>query len=87
MMHSKVYYPYYYYLDVKGENSFEVTNNHEFHHFVMNELTDICHVKHGTLSFFQWLRDVLKTKDFAFYNPKDMRPAASYYWNWLKIRT
>lgn len=87
MMHTKVFYPYYYYLDAKGVNTIELTKKYNCHHFVMNELTDIYNVKHGTLSFFQWLRDVLKTKDFAFYNSKDMRPAVSYYWNWMKSIT
>lgn len=67
MLKTKVYYPFIFYLDAKGESVEGYSMSYSGQGYVMNELSDISNVKHGTLSILKWIRDVGKTKTFAYF--------------------
>jgi len=48
--------------------------------YAMTFWYDYQHVKHGEISFKEWLKDVRKTSDFALYYKGDMKPVLAYYY-------
>ncbi len=53
--------------------------------YLMNYSLDFLYVKHGNLSLWTWLRDLLRTRCFINVNWKDLKPTICYYKN--KIRS
>lgn len=75
----KVYYPYYSYLDMIGQDisgyNMEYTNDS----YAMNETTDIRHALTGGISLFTWLKFLLNSEDKAYWFKGDMKPALYKY--------
>ena len=49
--------------------------------YMMDLSIDYCHVKKGTITKFEWLKDFLKTRCQLNFNWKDPMPTLCYYWN------
>ncbi|WP_455587180.1 hypothetical protein [Bacteroides sp.] len=47
--------------------------------YMMDLSIDYCHVKDGTISFWQWLRDFLRTGCMLNFNSRDVAPTLHYY--------
>ena len=49
--------------------------------YMMDLSIDYCHVKDGTITFFSWLKDFLRTGCQLNFNWRDPMPTLCYYWN------
>ena len=49
--------------------------------YMMDLSIDYCHVKDGTITFFDWLKDFLHTGCQLNFNWRDPMPTLCYYWN------
>lgn len=49
--------------------------------YMMDLSIDYCHVKKGTITKYQWLKDFLRTGCQLNFNWKDPMPTLCYYWN------
>ena len=49
--------------------------------YMMDLSIDYCHVKDGTISFFTWLNDFLRTGCQLNFNWRDPMPTLCYYWS------
>lgn len=78
-----LYYPYYLYLDMIGEDISNVKITFDNHTTPMNETTDLRHVVYGKLSLIDWIKCVRKCKDFAVYQKNDLKPVFRFYRNLL----
>ena len=52
--------------------------------YMMNYSLDFLYVKNGTISFWIWIRDLLRTRCFINLNLKDLNPTICYYKNKFK---
>lgn len=75
----KMYYPYYSYLDMIGQDISGYNMEYTDKAYAMNETTDIRHAFTGGISFFTWLRFLHQSKDKAYWFKGDMKPALYKY--------
>lgn len=77
-LYTEVYSAYQYYCSVVGEPVTGKCVNEKFG-FSMNEATDLRHVVYGQLSFVEWLKCLSKTRSFALWYGKDLKPTFTQY--------
>ena len=76
--HNQLYYPLIWYKDIIGEDVSSMNTVYSDRYYAMNEITDSKQVLSGTLTLRQWLHYVRNCRDFAFFFPRDMKPALVY---------
>jgi predicted ATP-grasp superfamily ATP-dependent carboligase len=77
------YYPLAWYNDVLNIRN-TISVNPTKGNYCMTECSDLRHVVFENYSFFQWLRDYKKCKDYALKFKGDMKPAYTRYMYYLK---
>lgn len=81
-----VYYAViWYYVIINSENSCDSMNrtcDNDF--YAMDESLDLRHVVCGNITLKQWFRDKKKSKAFALWYSKDLRPTVAQYFYLLK---
>lgn len=75
----RLYYPYYSYLDMIGQDISDFNMDYTNNAYAMNETTDIRHAITGGISLFTWLRFLRQSKDKAYWFKGDMKPALYKY--------
>ena len=74
-----------YYVIINSENSCDSMNrtcDNDF--YAMDESLDLRHVVCGNITLKQWFRDKKKSKAFALWYSKDLRPTVAQYFYLLK---
>lgn len=76
--------PYIWYFDAseKTIGNMKKKINKDFN--FMMETTDIRHVLNGDISFYSWIKDLIKTRALLFFNIRDIKPFLSRIINELK---
>lgn len=69
--------PYIWYLNACGSDTNNLLKEIDKDFNFMMETIDIRHVLNGDLNFFSWIKDLIDTKAFLFFNLKDMKPLIS----------
>lgn len=77
-LYTEVYSAYQYYCSVIGQPVRGKCVNDK-KGFAMNEATDLRHVVYGNLSLREWLHCVCKTKSYALWYAKDLKPTLMQY--------
>lgn len=77
--YNKVFYSYYSYLDMIGEKGFSLKTTYDNKYYAICEDRDFLWVKEGLMSFKDWFKYFKRTKDFAYFSWKDMRPCIAFY--------
>ncbi len=75
------FYPLIWINDCLGIDNNEFLNYKLKPTYSMTFWYDYQHVKHGRISFKEWIKDVKKTSSFALYYKGDMKPVYSYYYH------
>lgn len=76
-----IFYPLYLYMDLTKQDISNVNLNFSNSYYAMNEATDLRHVVYGNLTFREWFKDLKRTKSFALWHRKDIKPAIYRYIN------
>ena len=76
---NKVFYSYYSYLDMIGEDISECNFSYNEKTTAMDENLDVRHFVFGHMSVWQWLKDWKRCSDFALFFKGDMKPALAKY--------
>lgn len=77
--YNKLYYAYYSYLDMIGEAAFPMKLDYGNRYYAMCEDRDINYVRFGYMSFPEWFKYFLKTKDFAYFSWNDLPGSIAFY--------
>lgn len=69
--------PYIWYLEATGQNIDNINKKISENFNFMMEVRDFRHVLKGDVKIYSWIKDLINTKVFLFFNFKDMKPAIS----------
>lgn len=69
--------PYIWYLEAVGQNIDNINKKISGNFNFMMEVRDFRHVLNGDIKIHSWIKNLINTKVFLFFNSKDMKPAIS----------
>ncbi|WP_028911844.1 ATP-grasp domain-containing protein [Prevotella sp. MA2016] len=77
---NKLFYSYYSYLDMIGDDLPTMNMTYTENYYAMCEDRDFLWVKEGLIPFKEWYGYFRRTKDFAYLSWNDMRPCIAFYY-------
>lgn len=80
MIAAKINLPFIYFMDVTNKKiSYDTKTRVDSEIFLMDELSDIRHVKEGRLSLLNWVAYIMKTSAFAKWSLDDINGSLTWY--------